>query len=277
MFENNEQFRKTTGIDVEAIAVTLLRAASAADRETLPRFRSKLIVDNKYSSGFDPVTEADRAAERAIRAVLETDFPEHAVIGEEQADKLTGSPFSWIIDPVDGTRSFITGVPLWGTLIGVAFAGEVFAGVMSQPFTGEVFLGLPGRAEWRRGDDCRPLATSGCTALSEARLFTTTESLFDTPARKAAWDAVAGQTRLVRHGADCYAYGLVAAGHADLVMEPRLNSYDIAALIPIIEQAGGRVATWDGGRPDAGGDIVAAATPALLEAALERIAASRIG
>lgn len=275
MFENNEQFRKATGLDVDWVAETLLRAAAAADNETLPRFRTNLAVDNKHKAGFDPVTMADRAAESAVRAVIEKTFPDHAVIGEEQANKETDSPFSWIIDPVDGTRSFITGVPLWGTLIGFAFAGKVVAGIMSQPFTGEIFLGLPGRSEWRRDKVRQTLKTSGCTEMTQARLFTTTEALFDTPARKAAWGAVSHDSLLVRYGADCYAYCLLAAGHADLVMEPALNPYDIAALIPIIVAAGGRVTTWDGGPPDQGGDIVAAATPELLDVALGRIAASR--
>ena len=274
MFENNEQFRSEAGIDAVAIETTLFRAAKAADGETLPRFRTKLAVDNKYTTGFDPVTEADRAAELAIRAVIATDFPGHSIIGEEHEDTLGDSPFAWIIDPVDGTRSFITGVPLWGTLIGVTYKGKAVAGIMSQPFTGEVFVGLPGRAEWRRGEDSRRLQTSGCTEIDTARVFTTTETLFDTPERKAAWDAVAGDALLIRHGADCYAYCLLAAGHADLVMEPGLHAFDIAALIPIIEQAGGAIATWDGGPPDDGGDIIAAATPELLDKALARIAAS---
>ena len=275
MFENNEQFLAHAGLDAEAIAITLLRAAKAADGETLQRFRTNLAVDNKYTTGFDPVTEADKQAELAIRAIIETDFPGHTIIGEEHGDKLGDSPFAWIIDPIDGTRSFITGVPLWGTLIGVTHEGKAVAGIMSQPFTGEVFLGLPGRSEWLRGEEKRRLATSGCTDISKARLFTTTETLFDTPARKAAWDSVARDSLLIRHGADCYAYCLVAAGHADLVMEPGLHAFDIAALIPIIEQAGGAIATWDGGPPDQGGDLVAAATPELLDTALARIAASR--
>ncbi|MBU1175941.1 MAG: histidinol-phosphatase [Alphaproteobacteria bacterium] len=277
MFENNEQFHRETGIDPEAIAVTLLRAARAADNETLPRFRTKITVDNKYSSGFDPVTKADTEAERAIRAIVETDFPGHAIIGEEHGNKVTDSLFAWVIDPVDGTRSFITGVPLWGTLIGVTYAGKAVAGIMSQPFTGEVFLGLPGRAEWRRGEERQALATSGCADIAAARLFTTAETLFRTPAQKAAWESLARQALLIRHGADCYAYCMLAAGHADLVMEPGLHPFDIAALVPIIEQAGGAIAAWNGGPADNGGDIIAAATPELLDKALERIASSQRG
>jgi len=275
MFENNEQFRQVTELDPDALAVTLSRAAKAADSVTLPRFRTDLAVDNKYSTGFDPVTEADREAERAIRAVIEASYPDHAIIGEEHENKPSDSPCSWIIDPVDGTRSFITGVPLWGTLIGFAYEGRAVAGIMSQPFTGEIFLGLPGRAEWRRGEDTRRLRTSGCTEIGKARLFTTTESLYSTPAQKSAWDAVSSDSLLVRHGADCYAFCLLAAGYADLVMEPGLQIYDIAALIPIIEQAGGRITTWDGAPADQGGDVIAAATPELHAEALNRIASTR--
>ena len=277
MFENKEQFLEATGVDVGAIAKTLSLAAQAADSETLPRFRTKLAVDNKYTKGFDPVTEADRAAEQAIRAVIARDFPDHSIIGEEQDNKITESPFAWIIDPVDGTRSFITGVPLWGTLIGVSFRGRGVAGIMSQPFTGEVFVGLPGEAYWQRGGDRRTLAASACTDIASARLFTTSEVLFDTPEKRAGWDSIARDALLIRHGADCYAYCLLAAGHVDLVVETGLHAFDIAALIPILEQAGGAVATWDGGPADQGGNVVAAATPALLEAALARIAASREG
>ncbi len=271
-FENKEQFRAATGLDIETIEITLLQAALAADRETLPRFRTNLSVDNKYSSGFDPVTDADRAAERAIRAVIEKAFPDHALIGEEYDNKLTDSRFSWVIDPVDGTRSFISGVPLWGTLIGVAFDAQAVAGIMSQPFTGEVFIGRPGGSDWRHAGERRALRSSACTEISKARLFTTSEALFDTPEKRAGWDAVARDSLLVRHGADCYAYCLLAAGHVDLVIETGLNAFDIAALIPIIEQAGGCISTWDGERPDKGGNIIAAATPQLRDQVLERIA-----
>ena len=257
-------------IDLAQVEATLLAAADAAATRTLPLFRTILAIDNKYEVGFDPVTEADRAAETAIRAVIAEAFPDHAIIGEEWGSS-GDSPYSWIIDPIDGTRSFISGVPVWGTLIGFAHKGIAIAGLMSQPFIGETFLAVPGRATYRRADETQPIRTSGQTELAQSRVFTTTPSLFRTPELLAKWKAVESATRLQRFGMDCYGYALLAAGHADLVIEPFLNTYDIAALVPIIRQAGGAIACWDGTEPTGGGDVVAAATPELLEKALNLI------
>lgn len=272
MLENKDQFKALTGLDPERIQTAMEAAAKAAAAQTLPRFRTVLSVDNKLQSGFDPVTEADRAAEQAIRAEIARHFPDHDFIGEEFANSARGSDFSWIVDPIDGTRSFITGVPLWGTLIGFAYQGQIVAGLMSQPFIGETFIGLPGTALYKRNGESMALKTSGVTELEKARLFTTTPALFDTPARRAAWTALDERALLTRFGTDCYAYALVAAGHADLVVEAGLNVYDIAALIPIVTAAGGHVATWTGATPDKGGDIVAAASKQLLDQALAVIA-----
>ena len=275
MIETADQFRGRTGIDWSRVQATLQTAAAAAQEYTLPRFRTKMLVDNKFATGFDPVTEADRAAETAIRSVIANDFPEHAILGEEWGHHSAQSDFCWIIDPIDGTRSFISGVPLWGTLIGLSHRGEIIAGLMAQPFTGETFIGGPGGSVIKRAGISEPLQTSGCTELGSARLFSTSPDLFDTPARKAAWTAMTDAALLTRYGCDCYAYCLLAAGHADLVVEARLNIYDIAALIPIIEQAGGELATWTGGTADAGGDIIAAATTELLDQALALIQSSQ--
>lgn len=266
-----QQFRDRTGLDATAIAQTLEHAAKASAAATLGRFRTPLVVDNKHKEGFDPVTDADRESEQVIRDHIAARFPDHALIGEEQDDVRLESPYAWIMDPIDGTRSYISGVPLWGTLIGFAHKGEALAGVMHQPFTGETFLGAPGGALYKRGDEVLPMSTSGCVQLAEARLFCTAPELFDTNFRQAAWDAIKKKVRLLRYGTDCYGYALLAAGHADLVVEPRLNIYDIAPLIPVIEQAGGVVARWDGGPADQGGDVVAAATRQLLEQALDLI------
>ncbi|WP_172124234.1 MULTISPECIES: histidinol-phosphatase [unclassified Devosia] len=257
-------------IDFAAIQATLLRAADAAAACTLPLFRTPLLVDNKLAGGFDPVTEADKSAETAIRAVIAEAFPDHAVIGEEWGN--TGEHrFSWIIDPVDGTRAFISGAPVWGTLIGFAVDGVAVAGIMAQPFIGETFLAVPGQASYRRGQTQTALRSSGQTELAACRVFTTTPALFSTPELQAKWQAVAGATRLQRFGMDCYGYALLAAGHADLVVEPFLNTYDIAALVPIIREAGGAIACWDGSEPTGGGNVVAAASPRLLDAALELV------
>lgn len=260
-------------IDLAKIEATLLQAADAAAAHTLPLFRTSLAVDNKFTVGFDPVTEADRNAETAIRAVIAEAFPDHAIIGEEWGAS-GESDCTWIIDPVDGTRAFISGAPVWGTLIGFAHNGVAIAGIMAQPFIGETFLAAPGTATYRRNGTSTPIRTSGQTDLAQSRVFTTTPSLFDTPELAGKWQAVEAATRLQRFGMDCYGYALLAAGHADLVIEPYLNTYDIAALVPVIREAGGAVACWDGSEPTGGGNVVAAATPELLEKALALVNAS---
>lgn len=259
----------TGDLPLERIRATLLEAADAAARETLPLFRTDMAVDNKHEKGFDPVTAADRNAEQAIRETIAGHFPDHAIIGEEWADKTSESAFTWIIDPVDGTRAFVSGVPVWGTLIGVTHAGRAFAGVMSQPFTGETFIAVGASADYMRGRTVRPLRARRTARLAEATLFTTTPALFTGPGQHEAFAAVETAARLTRYGCDCYAYALLAAGHVDLVIEPRMNSYDIAALVPLIESAGGVVTTWTGERAEHGGDIIAAATPELRDEALE--------
>src|SRR5690606_39469310 len=183
-------------------------------------FRTKLAVDNKLDAGFDPVTEADKGAETAIRAAIAEAFPDHAIIGEEWG-KTGESRFSWIIDPVDGTRAFISGAPVWGTLIGFAVDGVAVAGLMSQPFIGETHIAVPGRSTYRRGQVTLPNRTSGLTDLSQSRVFTTTPNLFRGN-HWSKWEAIEDATRLQRFGVDCYGYALLAAGHADLVIEPAL-------------------------------------------------------
>jgi histidinol phosphatase-like enzyme (inositol monophosphatase family) len=260
----------TPPIDFARIEAVLRAAGVAAARETLPLFRTTLLVDNKLEAGFDPVTEADKGAETAIRAVIAEAFPDHAIIGEEWG-RSGDSPFSWIIDPVDGTRAFISGAPVWGTLIGFAIDGVAVAGLMSQPFIGEDFLAVPGRSTYQRGAVTSANRTSGETELAAARVFTTTPKLFNTPGLEVKWQAIEAATRLQRFGMDCYGYALLAAGHADLVIEPYLNTYDIAALVPIIREAGGAISCWDGSEPTGGGNVVAAATPKLLDRALELV------
>jgi histidinol phosphatase-like enzyme (inositol monophosphatase family) len=256
------------GIDPDAIRDTLLAAAAAAERETLPRFRTRLAVDNKYVVGFDPVTDGDREAERAIRAVIAARFPGHAIIGEELADKAADGPHEWIVDPIDGTRAFISGAPVWGTLIGFRVGGRTVAGLMAQPFTGEIYLGLPGGSRYRRGDEDLPLRTSGVTEIAQAKLSATSPDIFEMSGTMAQWNALRGAALQVRYGLDCYAYCLLAAGHIELVCEAALKNVDIAPLIPVIENAGGVVTNWDGGSAELGGNCVAAANPELHAAAL---------
>jgi len=245
--------------------------ADAAARETLPRFRSGLAVANKLGSGFDPVTEADEAAERAIRGLIGRRFPDHGILGEEQGAENADQREVWIIDPIDGTRAFISGLPVWGTLIGFYEDGRAALGIMDQPFTGERFLAGPQGAIYRRGGAERPLRTRDCGSLANAILFTTSPFLHAGP-RRERYDALERAVTLARYGCDCYAFAMVAAGQVDLVVESGLQPYDIAALIPIIEQAGGVVTTWAGERPEQGGDILAAGSAAVHAEALAVLA-----
>ena len=246
----------------------LRRMADAAAKETLPRFRQFGSVSNKLSGGFDPVTEADHEAEQAIRALIRAEYPGHGILGEEFGAENPGSEHIWVIDPIDGTRSFISGIPLWGTLVGLTHDGDAIAGMMAQPFTGELFHAIGGKAVYEGPGGTRPLSTRKVETLAEATLCTTTPALF-MDGRRSSYDRLERLVRLPRYGTDCYAYAMLAAGHVDLVVEVGLQTYDIVALIPIIEAAGGIITDWHGGPAEAGGEIVAAATPQLHEAAME--------
>ena len=261
--------RHSGDIDLDAIRATLLEAALAAAGQTLPRFRTALSVDNKFEAGFDPVTDGDREAERVIREIISARFPGHAIVGEELADLVGDGDFEWIVDPIDGTRAFISGVPVWGTLIGFRAAGRAVAGIMAQPFTGEIFLGLPGVALYRRDGAEQPIHTSFVTEIGKAKMSATSPEIFEASGTTEAWNRLRGAVLQTRYGLDCYAYCLLAAGHLDLVCEAALKNVDIAPLIPIIENAGGVITTWDGGPAEDGGNCVAAATAQLHQAALE--------
>jgi myo-inositol-1(or 4)-monophosphatase len=246
----------------------LAEIAAEAGRVVLPHFRTSVAADDKGSRGqYDPVTVADRQAEETIRAILRKAYPRDGIIGEEFGTERGDAARLWVIDPIDGTRSFLTGIPLWGTLVGRLDDGVPAVGMMAQPYLGEVFLGDGDHAEWRRGAARAPLKVRHDRSLPEATLMTTSPAMFDAD-DLARFGRVAEKSRLVRYGADCYAYCMLAAGQVDLVVEASLEIYDIAPLIPIIEGAGGVVATWDGGPGTRGGRIVAAASERLLEAAL---------
>lgn len=246
------------------------RIAAAAAAQTLPRFRQAGLVSNKLASGFDPVTEADREAEKAIRSLIRSTFPDHGILGEEFGAENTDSRHVWVIDPIDGTRAFISGLPLWGTLVGLTDGGDAVAGMMSQPFTGELFWADGKASHYDGPGGARRLATRGTRAIAEATMCTTTPALFAGEMR-ASYDRLEGSVRLARYGTDCYAYAMLAAGNVDLVVETGLQPYDIVALVPIIERAGGVITRWDGGPAEKAGDIVAAATPELHAAALEML------
>ncbi|MBZ9813696.1 histidinol-phosphatase [Mesorhizobium sp. CA7] len=243
------------------------RIAHAAAAETLPRFRSQGAVTNKLAGSFDPVTEADREAERAIRTLISSEYPEHGILGEEHGSHNLASRHVWVIDPIDGTRAFISGIPVWGTLVGLTVDGEAVAGMMSQPFTGELFYANASGSHYEGPGGPRRLATRKTTELAQATLFTTTPALFQGDARK-RYDQFETKVQLARYGTDCYAFAMLAAGSIDIVADPGLKPYDIVALIPIIEKAGGVITTFEGGPAEKGGDILAAATPELHAAAM---------
>jgi len=238
-----------------------------AEGETLPRFRLGIDVENKSARHFDPVTVADRAAEIAIRRRLAERFPGHGIVGEEGGNASADAELVWHIDPVDGTRAFICGLPSWGTLIGLARNGQVIAGVMAQPFTGERYLAAGAGAFLARGGDSRRLSTRHTVDLSQALMMTTSPYLFSENEIE-RYRALEATCRMTRYGFDCYAYAMVASGHVDLVVESGLKSYDVAALIAIVTQAGGVMTDWQGGNPLSGGAVIAAANPRLHEKAL---------
>lgn len=252
-------------------AAFLDRLATASGEAILPFFRTSLGVEDKtHGAGFDPVTAADTSGESVMRTLIRETFPAHGIIGEEHGDLNPDAEYVWVLDPIDGTRSFILGMPVWGTLIGLMRNGRPCYGMMHQPFIGERFSGDGGHASYRGPAGERRLRTRGCERLADAMLMSTSPTMFD-GAEREAFDSVSHEARLTRWSGDCYAYCMLAAGHVDLVVEADLKPFDIVALIPIVEGAGGVVTTWDGGSPAAGGRIVAAGDKRIHEAALERL------
>ncbi|MGC2787591.1 MAG: histidinol-phosphatase [Roseiarcus sp.] len=246
------------------------RLAQVSGEVILPFFRSAIRAEDKSLGGvFDPVTEADRGAEAAMRRLIAQTFPAHGVIGEEYGRDRPEAEYVWVLDPIDGTKSFVSGLPTWGTLIGLLHRGRPVYGMMAQPFTRERFYGDGKRAATRTlapslGDAppsewaTRAMRTRPCASLGQATLATTSPLLIRDDADRAAYMRVEGQVRLARYGGDCYAYCALAAGFVDLVIETNLKPHDVVALVPIIEGAGGVVTTWDGENAAQGGRIIAA-------------------
>jgi len=236
-----------------------------------PYFRRPLAVTNKASKGaFDPVTAADKSAERAITRAIATRWPDHGLVGEEFGRARDGTQLCWVIDPIDGTRAFIMGSPLWGTLIGLLDAETPLLGLMDQPFTRERFWSAEKASYLRTGDGkARRLETRLCPRLADAIVSTTHPDLFEPGAETQAFARLKAKARMTRYGGDCYGYCLLAAGHVDIVVETGLKPHDVVALIPIIERAGGRITTWQGEPATAGGRILASGDARLHEEALK--------
>jgi inositol-phosphate phosphatase / L-galactose 1-phosphate phosphatase / histidinol-phosphatase len=228
-----------------ALAAELADAAGAAIR---PAFRTQLAVDAKPDRS--PVTAADRAAEGAMRRLIEARFPEHGIIGEEFGAAREAAEFVWVLDPIDGTKSFISGVPLFGTLIALTQAGKALLGVIDQPISRERWIGAVGRKTTLNG---APIRCRACRGLAAATLSATTPEMFKGE-DAGAFARVSAMAKLVRFGGDCYAYGLVAAGFVDLVVEAGLKIYDFCAMAPIVEGAGGVASDWHGRALDLASD-----------------------
>ncbi len=241
-------------------------AADVAGAVIRPLFRTGL--DATFKSDQSPVTIADRAAEQAMRAVLGERFPDHGVLGEEFGHDRADAEYTWVLDPIDGTRAFITGRPVFGTLIGLMRGATPILGIIDQPITAERWIGVAGRRTVFRGPfggraGCRP-----CGGLDRAELSLTSPQLLGS--ETARWDRLAAQVRRVSYGGDCYAYGLLALGQIDIIAERELKIWDWAALVPIIEGAGGAITDWSG-RPlhqNNAGEVLAVGDPARLDEAV---------
>ncbi|HND97271.1 histidinol-phosphatase [Plasticicumulans sp.] len=242
--------------------IALAHLLADASGEVIRRhFRAPLAVADKSGAEgtmYDPVTVADRDAEAAIRALLAERRPQDGRYGEEHGFEPGDSGLTWVIDPIDGTRAFITGMPLWGTLIALYDGERPVLGVMDQPWTGERFIGSRFGAELRDRDGRRPLRTRACARLADAALYSTHPDLFERGHEKPAFDAIAARVRMTRFSGDCYAYCMLAAGCLDLVVEAGLKPYDVQALIPIVEAAGGLMTGWRGENAAHGGRILVA-------------------
>ncbi len=256
-----------TAVDFTAF---LERLAKTSGDTILPFFRTALAVENKKAIGFDPVTAADRAAENAMRTLIRASFPEHGIVGEEYGSERPDAEYVWVLDPIDGTKSFIAGMLAWGTLIGLTRFGEPVFGTMHQPFTRERFFGDGGAARYAGPAGNRDLRVRSCESLADALLFTTSPLLMNEADRE-RFRRVENAARLSRYGGDCYAYCMLAAGQIDLIVETELKPHDIVPLIPILTGAGGVVSTWENGPAQEGSRIVVAGDKRVHAAALEML------
>ena len=269
--------RATDREGIRDLLETAAAIAESAGAIALRHFRKPLDVEDKSAGeDFDPVTVADREIESFIRKELVRRHPDHGILGEEEAALESDSAYRWVIDPIDGTRAFISGVPAWGILLGLTIDGACAAGVMHQPYLGETFLGsgsdAPDRGAWlRRSGSTTPIASRRNARLSDAILYSTHPSMFESGASRSAFERVANSCRMMRYGGDCYSYCLLALGQIDLVIEEGLQPYDIVPLIPIIVGSGGIVTNWQGGDASAGGRIIAAANETLHAQALDTL------
>ncbi len=260
-------------MDLATLDDTIEPLLMEAGRVALRWFRSGVDVEDKGSAGrYDPVTAADRATEAYLRGELLARFPRTEVVGEEGGRSGTEGGPRWWVDPIDGTRSFVTGQPLWGVLLGLVDGEVPVAGWCRMPYLEETFGAVGGRGWAELRGHRRPLAAAPTAGLEDASLYATHPGMFPPGPAGEAFSRLASRVRLTRFGGDCYAYCLLALGHVDLVLEAGLQPYDILPLVPVVEAAGGVVTDWTGAPPLTGGYVVAAANPALHAAALAALA-----
>lgn len=243
-----------------------VQLAERAGRVILPFFRQRqggAPVENKaLGTAYDPVTQADRDSEAAMREAIGERYPNHGVYGEEYGFK-PGNGLTWVLDPIDGTRAFVMGLLHWGTLVALFDGQKPLVGVMHQPFVQETFAGDGTRALWRRSGKSQLIGTRACDSLATALCATTSPDMFRIASERRSFERIRGQVRNQRYGTDCYAYAMLAMGQMDLVLETSLKPYDVQALMPIVEGAGGLLTSWDGGNPAMGGAVLASGDPVL--------------
>ncbi|MEM7439594.1 MAG: histidinol-phosphatase [Pseudomonadota bacterium] len=245
------------------------KLADAARPVAMRYFRaSEQNLENKEPDAFDPVTAADRGIEQVMREILSAERPDDAILGEEFGRAEGTSGLTWVLDPIDGTRGFISGTPTWGVLIAVGPDSGPTIGVIDQPFIKERFWGCPDGAFWSYDGQINPIMARACAALDQATLFTTFPEV-GTPEEGSAFRRVADRVLLTRYGTDCYAYGLLASGQVDLVIEAGLAPYDIQGPLAVVQAAGGIVTDWQGGPAHEGGRVIAAGDKRMHAAALD--------
>jgi myo-inositol-1(or 4)-monophosphatase len=247
------------------------KLADSAGEVILPVFRSDLSVSTKTVKNdgrFDPVTDADRRAELAMRTLINGEYPDHGILGEEFGPENIGAEYVWVLDPIDGTRAFISGLPLWGVLIGLRHENSPSVGMIAQPYLDERFFGDAEGSFLARAGKTVPIRTRPCGGLGEMTLSTTSPEMFGEEEFR-RFKAVEDRVKLVRYGYDCYAYAMLAMGFIDCVIEAGLETYDIEPIVPIIEGAGGAVTDWSGERKKGAGQAVAVGDRRMLEPVLK--------
>ena len=270
---------------IQLVRQTVDHALDEAAKVTLPKFRQPIEIDNKAEKGFDPVTIADQEAEQVLRNALMAALPSAAFLGEENSVAIEPcdqrshlgicptiqSGLTWVVDPIDGTRAFITGMPLWGTLVALNDGDAVLLGAFDQPWIGERFVGYGDQAERVYQGSTTLLRTRAARPIGECIVQTTTPDMFDDSQSLESFDRVRQQVSMTRYGGDCYAYALLAMGGIDAVVESSLQPYDIQALIPIVEGAGGVITNWIGEPCLSGGNVIAAANAFVHDTLLETL------